>query len=66
VREKANGTPERKRARALMIVVEKMIVRYQNQHAGNLDEEMFKLFETAKKVKFAETERDIQNAIADL
>lgn len=64
--ERHEAKPEDKKARLLMIVVERMIARYQNQHAGNLDEEIFKLFETAKKVKFAETEADFQNALADL
>ncbi|MDI6734540.1 MAG: hypothetical protein QMD50_03605 [Patescibacteria group bacterium] len=53
--------------RALMIVIEKIIARYQNQHVvGDLDEEIFKLFEKAKKIKSAETENEFQLAIADL
>lgn len=55
-----------KKVRALGIIIHKMIIRYQRQHEGNLDEKMFELFEKAKIVKFAETEKEFQDALADL
>jgi hypothetical protein len=39
-----------KKADALMIVIHKIIARYQNSHAGNLDEAIFVLFNEAKAV----------------
>ena len=49
-----------------MIVIEKIIARYQNQHADNQDEEMFKLYEKAKSIRLAKSEKDFQDAVADL
>jgi len=61
----AARTTDRKAA-ALMIVIQKMIARYQNQHAGNTDEGMFRLFEKAKVIKWAENDAQLQAAIAGL
>lgn len=54
-----------RKALALMIVIEKIIARYQNQHAGNLDEGIFKLFKIAKSIDFAKSEKDLQSAIIE-
>lgn len=54
------------KARGLMIVIEKMIARYQNSHSGNLDEEIFKLFEKAKRVHYAENRDSITEAIESI
>ena len=55
-----------KRARALMIVIHKMIAMYQNSHRGNLNEEIFKLFEKAKTVSFAEDHKSLAEAINNI
>ena len=55
-----------KRARALMIVIHKMIAMYQNSHRGNLNEEIFKLFEKAKTVSFAEDHESLAEAINNI
>jgi hypothetical protein len=55
-----------KKMRALMIIILKMITRYQRIHTGDLDEEIFRLFEKAKTIKFAEKEKDFEDAIAGL
>jgi len=55
-----------KKERALMIVMQMMIARYQNIHADNLDEGIFRLFEMAKAVRRAETEEDFRAIIRDL
>lgn len=52
-----------KRARALMTIIHKIIVTYQNSHRGNLDEEIFRLFEKAKMVSFAEDHNSLVEAI---
>ncbi len=62
----ALGVSESKKVTALMIVIGKIIARYQNQHAGNLDEEIFKLFEKAKVIKSAKDDISFQSAIANL
>lgn len=51
------------RARVLMIIIEKMIATYQNSHRGNLDEEIFKLFEKAKTVSHAKDYESLTEAI---
>lgn len=55
-----------RRAKALMIVIHKMIARYQNSHSGNLDEEIFKLFEKAKRVHYAEDHKSLTEAIENI
>ena len=66
--QKVSSPSSNDKARALMIVIEKMIARYENFHRDDnpLDEKMFKLFETAKKIDFAKTEAEFHSAIADL
>lgn len=60
-------TPDDSRkAKALMIIVQKMIARYQNSHSGNLDEEIFKLFEKAKRVHRAEEHNSLTEAIENI
>lgn len=54
------------KARILMILIEKMIAHYQEYHSTNLDAEIFKLFEKAKKINFAQTDSELMSAIADL
>ncbi len=55
-----------KRARALMIVIEKMIVKYQNSHRGNLDEGIFKLYEKAKPIHWAKDHKSLAEAINNI
>ncbi|MEK7114854.1 MAG: hypothetical protein AAB847_00630 [Patescibacteria group bacterium] len=55
-----------KRAKALMIVVQKMIAMYQNSHSGNLDDNIFKLFEKAKRVHYAEDRDSLNEAIKNI
>jgi hypothetical protein len=55
-----------KRSRALMIVIEKIIATYQNSHRGNLDEEVFKLYEKAKRIKFAKDHDSLTEAIKNI
>lgn len=59
-----------KKAKALMIVIEKIIGRYQRNIDKAVgcytDEEIFKLFEKAKIISRAENETEFQAAIADL
>lgn len=50
------------RARALMIIIQKMIAEYQNFNAGNLSDEIFVLFEKAKAVHYA-SDRYLNEAI---
>ncbi|HEY4521785.1 MAG TPA: hypothetical protein VJH05_01445 [Candidatus Paceibacterota bacterium] len=57
---------EGKKDRAFMIIIEKMVARYQNRHADDLDEEIFKLFEKAKNIKWATTETDFQSTMSEL
>ena len=52
-----------KKAKALMIVIEKMIAVVENQQT---DIRIFKLFEKAKIIKRTETEAEFQATIADL
>ena len=54
------------RAQVFMIIIERMIARYQNRHAGNLDEEMFKLFEKAKRVHYARDRDSLDEAVKDI
>ncbi|OGM94220.1 hypothetical protein A2524_00935 [Candidatus Wolfebacteria bacterium RIFOXYD12_FULL_48_21] len=55
-----------KRARALMLVIHKMIAMYQNSHHGNLNEDIFKLFEKAKMVSFADDREALAEAIDNI
>ena len=55
-----------KRARALMIVIEKMVATYQNSHPGDLNEVIFKLFEKAKTVNFTEDHKSLAEAIKNI
>ena len=54
-----------RKARALMIVIEKIIAR-NHQGLTSLDEKTFKLFELAKRVHYAKNEEEFQSAVADL
>lgn len=53
-------------ARALMIIIEMIIGRYQNSRRGDLDEEIFRLFEKAKRVRSAENHESLIRAIEDI
>ena len=55
-----------KKVQALGIIIHKMIARYQRTHAGDLDEGIFELFEKAKSVKFAKTEKEFQTVVNGL
>lgn len=55
-----------RKAKALMIIIHKMIARYQNSHSGNLDDEIFKLFEKAKRVHWAGEGNVLTEAIANI
>lgn len=60
-------TPDgNRKARALMIVIQKMMARYQNRHSGDLDEDIFKLFEKAKVVNWAEDHESLVRAIENV
>lgn len=57
------------KARALTSVIEKMIARYQDSHRGNLgglDEEIFKLFEKAKRLMRAKNQESLDEAVKDI
>ncbi len=62
----ARAVRSSRKERALMILIQKMAARYQNQHRGNLDEDMFKLFEIAKSVHLAEGSPSLSRAIASI
>jgi hypothetical protein len=65
-RTSATARGDRK-GRALMIIIQKMIATYQNgRHRGNLDEDIFKLFEKAKRVHYAQDDRSLIEAIEDI
>ena len=55
-----------KKARALMIVIQKMIALYQNTHRGKPCEGIFKLFETAKRVSYAKDSDSLTEAINEI
>ncbi len=55
-----------KRAKALMIVIKKIIAMYQNSHSGNLNEEIFILFEKAKSVHYAGGRDSLDEAIKNI
>ncbi|MEK7516079.1 MAG: hypothetical protein AAB562_00620 [Patescibacteria group bacterium] len=55
-----------RKARTLMIVIQKMIARYRNSHSGNPDEEIFRLFEKAKVVHWAEDHSSLTKAIENI
>ena len=55
-----------RKAGALMIVIQKMIAMYQNSHRDNLDNEIFKLFEKAKRVHRAKEHEALTEAIKDI
>lgn len=55
-----------RRAMALMIVIGMMITRYQNVHSGNLDEEIFRLFEKAKRVHYAGDHSSLDKVIENI
>ena len=63
--ERTAPASERK-MRGLMVVIEKIITKYQNAHAGNLDEGIFVLFELAKRIRRAEDEEALQLALKEL
>lgn len=54
---------EMRRASALIIIIEMIMARYQNVHGGNLDEEIFQLFEKAKNVARARDYTSLDEAI---
>ncbi len=51
-----------KKARALMIVIEKIIALHNNGEC-NLDEEIFKLFKMAKSIKWAKNNKELVDAM---
>jgi hypothetical protein len=55
-----------RKARTLMIVIQKMIAAYQNSHAGNLNESIFVLFEKAKRVRYAADPTSLTEVIEDI
>ena len=55
-----------KKANAFLEVIFKMIYRYRESHPGNLDEEIFRLFEKAKRVHYAENSDSLDEAIEDI
>lgn len=58
-----------RKERALMIVVEKIVGRYRDRHYADLntyDEEIFKLFELAKRIHRAENQNSLAEAIKDM
>ncbi len=57
---------ETTRANVLWLAIEKLITQYRNSHDGNLDEEMFRLFEKAKAVDRAEDLKSQNAAIENL
>jgi len=57
---------EAKRATALIAIIEKIITTYQSIHAGNLKEDIFKLFEKAKRVHYANDRDSLSAAIKDI
>lgn len=64
--EAASGKPENLKASALMEAIHRIIVLYQRQHAGNLDEDIFRIFERAKTISFAQDDKQLNAAIAEL
>src|SRR3990167_10084310 len=50
-----------KKAKALMVVIQKIVAVFEHEQ---VDIKLFKLFETAKAIKRAETETDFQSAVA--
>lgn len=60
-------TPNNSRkANALLEIIFRMINRYRESHPGNLDEEIFKFFEKAKRVHYAEDPDSLNKAIGDI
>ncbi len=60
-------TPDdNRRARVLMTLIHRIITRYQDRHDGNLDNEIFRQYEFAKRVRDAETEEALTRAIEEL
>lgn len=55
-----------KKANALLEIIFRMISRYRKSHPGNLDEEIFRLFEKAKRVHYAENGNSLAKAIKDI
>jgi len=55
-----------RQAKALMVVIRKMIAKYQNSHGGNLDDEIFRLFEKAKRIHYAEDSGFLTAAIKNV
>ena len=51
-----------RRERALVEIIFRMINAYRERHAGDLDEGMFRLFEKAKAVHYAETDDQLATA----
>ena len=54
------------KARTLMVIIEMMIARYRKHHHSNLDEEMFRLFEKAKVVNWAQNSCDMNMVIKNI
>ncbi|MFY9492953.1 MAG: hypothetical protein WAP55_00490 [Minisyncoccia bacterium] len=55
-----------RKANALLEIIFRMINRYRESHPGNLDEEIFKLFEKAKRVHYAENRDSLDEAIKNI
>ena len=55
-----------RKADALLEIIFRMINRYRESHPGNLDEEIFRLFEKAKRVHWAEDRDSLIRAIENI
>jgi len=56
-----------KKKTALLAVVQKIIARYQNASGcGQKDEKIFVLFERAKEIDRAKTDKELSEAITDM
>ena len=55
-----------RKADALLEIIFRMINRYRESHPSNLDEEIFKLFEKAKRVHYAEDRDSLTKAIENI
>ena len=65
-KEKPSFSGDNRRERVLMILIQRIIALYQNRHAGNLDEDIFRQFEYAKRVVHSESEKDFLRVLEEL
>ena len=64
--ETAETVSDARKRKALIEIIFRMINRYRESHPGNLDNEMFRLFEKAKRVDYAENENLLTEAIKNI